>query len=405
MAVGLVKPDHLLPVPGVELAAVAAGIKKSATKNDLVLFQFSEDTRVAAVFTRNQFCAAPVTLCKQHLAITDPRYLVINSGNANAGTGQQGMQDAQQVCRWVAQVASVTPEAVLPFSTGVIGEYLPLDRFEAAIPSLAEALSEDHWLEAARGIMTTDTIEKGVSRRFDVEGIPVTITGIAKGSGMIRPDMATMLAFVATDAVIAKDALQQMITDAVNLSFNAITVDGDTSTNDACVLAATGKAGNTEITLATDRYTVFATELVALFQELAQSIIRDGEGATRFITIQVDGADTLEQARQVAYTIAHSPLVKTACFAGDPNWGRILAAVGRAGVPLDMAALKIYLDDVCIVEDGGRASDYTEAAGDAVMKKPEFTIRVDLSQGNQSAAIWTSDLSYDYVKINAEYRS
>jgi len=405
MAVGLTKPEQLLPVEGVELSAIAAGIKKAASKKDLVLFAFSEGTHVAAVFTRNQFCAAPVTLCKQHMAQVTPRYLVINSGNANAGTGDRGLDDARQVCRWIAESTESQMNQVLPFSTGVIGEFLPLDRFQQNIPALVQALNPDDWLDVARSIMTTDTIEKGVSKQFEIEGKTVTMTGIAKGSGMIRPDMATMLCFIATDAAVSADTLHQALQSAVDVSFNAITVDGDTSTNDACVLAATGKAGNQEISLDSESYAGFLAELTGVCQELAQSIIRDGEGATRFITVQVCNAKNTEQARQVAYTIAHSPLVKTACFAGDPNWGRILAAVGRAGVPLDMQALKIYLDNVCIVENGGRSPTYAEQDGVAVMKNSEFTIRVELQQGEAEATIWTSDLSYDYVKINAEYRS
>ncbi len=404
MAVGLIEPSELLPVNGVRAAAVSAGIKKKKS-NDLVLFQLSEGSRCAAVFTRNQFCAAPVHVARKHVGEFPVRYLVINSGNANAGTGERGMQDALATCDIVARQTGCQAEQVLPFSTGVIGENLPMEKFQTGIPLAFDQLQEDGWILAGRGIMTTDTLMKGVSRQIEINEKTITITGISKGSGMIRPDMATMLAFIATDACIEQGLLQQALQAAVDGSFNAITVDGDTSTNDACVLMATGLAGNTEIAATDSDYRKFCSALNEVCEFLAQAIIRDGEGATKFITIDVFNVRSQADARQVAYTIAHSPLVKTALFASDPNWGRILAAVGRSGVELDLDAIKIYLNDVCIVSQGGRDAGYTEQMGQKVMSGDEINIRVDLQSGAESARIWTSDLSYDYVKINAEYRS
>ena len=404
MAVGLIEPSELLPVNGVRAAAVSAGIKKKKS-NDLVLFELSEGSRCAAVFTRNQFCAAPVHVARKHVGESPVRYLIINSGNANAGTGERGMQDALATCDMVARQAGCRVDQVLPFSTGVIGENLPMEKFQNGIPLALDQLQEDGWVSAGRGIMTTDTLMKGVSRQVEIDGKTITITGISKGSGMIRPDMATMLAFVATDASIDQGLLQQALQTAVDGSFNAITVDGDTSTNDACVLMATGRAGNSEIAATDSDYRQFCSALNEVCEFLAQAIIRDGEGATKFITIDVFNVRSRADARQVAYTIAHSPLVKTALFASDPNWGRILAAVGRSGIVLDLDAIKIYLNDVCIVSNGGRDAGYTEQMGQKVMSGDEINIRVDLQSGSESARIWTSDLSYDYVKINAEYRS
>lgn len=404
MAVGLQEPDHLLPVKGIRAAAIASGIKKKQS-NDMVLFELAEHSRCAAVFTRNRFCAAPVLVAREHLQAAPIRYLLINAGNANAGTGEQGMADARESCAIVADHAGCNANQVLPFSTGVIGQNLPMDKFRSGVPQVLQQLDEDGWMLAGRGIMTTDTLMKGISRQIDIGGVTVTVTGVAKGSGMIRPDMATMLGFIGSDVAMDQSLLQTCLGDAVNRSFNAITVDSDTSTNDACVLMATGQAGNTEITAQDENYQLFSAVLLEVCQFLAQAIIRDGEGATKFITVDVFNAASVEDARQVAYTIAHSPLVKTALFASDPNWGRILAAVGRSGIDFELQSIRIYLDDVCIVSKGGRDPAYTEEMGQGVVSKPEFSIRVDMNQGNQAAQIWTCDFSYDYVKINAEYRS
>jgi glutamate N-acetyltransferase/amino-acid N-acetyltransferase len=359
-----------------------------------------------AVFTRNAFCAAPVIVAREHLGNTSPEYLLVNTGNANAGTADEGVRDAQQCCSDLAELAGCSATAVVPFSTGVIGEPLPVDRIRAGLPAAMDGLVEDGWESAAMGILTTDTRPKGASRQIEIDGHVITVTGIAKGAGMIRPDMATMLAFIATDARVCADSLQSCLSTAVGKSFNRITVDGDTSTNDACVLAATGKATLPEIDTGDEHFRVFSTAVTDVCVELAQDIVRDGEGATRFVTVAVEGGLNPDECLHVAYTIAHSPLVKTALFAGDPNWGRILAAVGRAGIEdLNLQDVEIYLDDVCIVRDGGRAADYTEAAGQQVMDQPELTIRVVLGRGDYSEQVWTCDLSYDYVRINAEYRT
>ncbi|MFQ5487533.1 MAG: bifunctional glutamate N-acetyltransferase/amino-acid acetyltransferase ArgJ [Gammaproteobacteria bacterium] len=406
MAVGLNSLPSLMPVPGVRLASTAAGIKKDG-QTDLALLEIAPGSEVAAVFTRNAFCAAPVILARHHLRQGVPRYLLINSGNANAGTGEQGLQDALHCCQALAAAAACAAEAVLPFSTGVIGEPLPVSLIEAAASGLVAGLEEDAWVDSAQAIMTTDTVPKGASRRFTVGGRTVTLTGIAKGSGMIRPDMATMLAFIATDATLAPRFLQQCLEEAMAHSFHCITVDGDTSTNDACVLAATGRSGHAPLECVdSPEGALFRRELTALCTELAQSIVRDGEGATKFITIEVSQGRHEAECRQVAYTVAHSPLVKTACFASDPNWGRILAAVGRAGVPeLDLSRITIHLGEVCIVANGARAPGYEEAQGAAAMAGEEITIRIALGRGAVAATIWTCDLSYDYVRINAEYRT
>ncbi len=406
MAVGLSAPAGLLPVAGVRLAATAAGIKKGG-EADLALLEIAPGSAVTAVFTRNAFCAAPVILARRHLARCAPRYFLVNAGNANAGTGEAGLADARACCEAVAAAADCAVEAVLPFSTGVIGERLPLDVMRAAIPGLVTGLAPDGWAQAARAIMTTDTVPKGCSRRIVVDGREVTLTGIAKGSGMICPDMATMLAFIATDAAVAPDFLQQCLRRAVARSFNCITVDGDTSTNDACVLAATGAGGAPPIEQASSSgAAAFEAALTDLCVTLAQAIVRDGEGATRFITVEVGGGRDEAECRQVAYTVAHSPLVKTACFAGDPNWGRILAAVGRAGIEgLDVGGIDIFLGDVCIVRGGARAPEYTEAQGVAAMAGEEIRIRIALGRGQARGQVWTCDLSCDYVRINAEYRT
>ncbi|MGV6810484.1 MAG: bifunctional glutamate N-acetyltransferase/amino-acid acetyltransferase ArgJ [bacterium] len=404
MAVNLSAPetDQLLPVSGIRLAACAAGIRY-ANRNDLVLLELAEGTTSAAVFTKNAFCAAPVVLCREHLAQTAPRYLLINSGNANAGTGDQGMQVARQTCAWVAELASCEPSAVLPFSTGVIGEPLPLAPFEKTLPTAFANLAEDQWLAAAQGIMTTDTVAKAVSKQVEINGKTVTITGMSKGSGMIKPDMATMLAYVACDAEIDQARLQRLLQQGTDDSFNAITVDGDTSTNDALVLMATGQSGAViDDQCEADFYAAFLDVL----QYLAHAIIRDGEGATKFVSIVVEQAQDREEARTVAYTVAHSPLVKTALFASDPNWGRLLMAIGRSPIEaLDVQKISLFLGKTPLLVDGLPAADYTEAKGQAEMDQTEITIRIQLGRGQAEATVWTSDLSYDYVKINAEYRS
>ena len=397
--------DEILPIAGIRLASVAAGIKKNGNE-DLVVMALDELSTCAASFTKNAFCAAPVTLARQHLSQHSPRALLINSGNANAGTGETGMQNARQCCQWLAEESALLPEQVLPFSTGVIGQQLPMPVLQSGIKQVVSRLAEENWPAAARGIMTTDTVAKAISRTVLLDNKEISITGIAKGSGMICPDMATMLAFIATDANVDAAFLQQSLAAVVDESFNAITVDGDTSTNDACVLIATGKAGNQQLTESSQDSTKFIDTLKQVCLFLAQAIVRDAEGATKFVTVNVDKARSKEEARKVAYTIAHSPLVKTALFASDPNWGRILAAVGRAGVQqLDISGVDIFLGDVCIVRSGGVDSDYTEEKGQAVMNEHEIPISVELGRGEESATIWTSDLSHEYVRINSEYRS
>jgi glutamate N-acetyltransferase/amino-acid N-acetyltransferase len=396
---------ELLPVPGFRLGTTSAGIKRPG-RSDLVVMALAQGASCAAVFTRNAFCAAPVTVARDNLAQRQPSCFLINTGNANAGTGEQGILDARQCCESLAQHAGCPPAAVLPFSTGVIGEPLPVEKITAALPAALANLDENGWAAAASGILTTDTVPKGTSRQIRIGGETITITGIAKGSGMIRPDMATMLAFVATDACIEPGALQQCLSAAVEQSFNRITVDGDTSTNDACVLVATAASPLAVLQQGSADYKTFCEAVTGVCIELAQAIVRDGEGATRFVTVVVEGGASSAECLQVAYTIAHSPLVKTALFAGDPNWGRILAAIGRAGLPdLDLKAVEIYLDNICIVREGARAGDYTEAAGQQVMGRDELTIRVRLGRGSSWEMVWTCDLSYDYVKINAEYRT
>jgi len=386
------------------LGTTEAGIKYT-NRRDLVLIELAESSQTAAVFTQNVFCAAPVLVARSHLRESTPRYLLINTGNANAGTGHNGLEDAEQCCRLVAESVGCIPGEVLPFSTGVIGEPLKMGPFEAAIPKAIANLSKTGWEDAAHGIMTTDTIAKGLSEELELNGKKVTITGIAKGSGMIRPDMATMLAYIATDAAIDASLLQKLLNSAVKCSFNRITVDGDTSTNDACLLIATGKS-SVQIGEGSEEHHLFSNLLNSMLQKLAQLMIRDAEGATKFVTVEIDGGDSEQECEAVAYTIAHSPLVKTALFASDPNWGRILAAVGRAGVKnLDLEQIKIYLGEVLIVENGGRAESYSEERGQAAMDREEVTIRVELARGSSSVTIWTSDLSYKYVEINAEYRS
>ena len=393
------------PVAGLRLGTTCAGIKQEG-RRDLVLMALDEGTQVAAVFTRNAFCAAPVHVCRDHLGKSAPRYLLTNTGNANAGTGEPGLCDALTCCAAVAEAAGCTVESVLPLSTGVIGEPLPVDRITAAVPAAFAALTEDGWEDAAHGILTTDTVPKGASVQVEIEGRMVTVTGIAKGSGMIRPDMATMLAYVATDAAVPRKVLQACLVQAVNRSFNRITVDGDTSTNDSCLLMATGCAGVSVERAEGPAFETLCEAVGGVCESLAQGIVRDGEGATKLITVEVQGGRDREECLQVAYAIAHSPLVKTAFFASDPNWGRILAVVGRAGLAdLDIDAVQLFLDDVCIVRDGGRAPEYTEEAGQAVMDRDEINVCVVLGRGEACERVWTCDLSYDYVRINAEYRT
>lgn len=392
----------MFPVPGIRLATAAAGIRKP-DRQDLVLIEIAEGATTAAMFTSNAFCAAPVVLARQHIATTSPRYLLINSGNANAGTGDQGLRDASNSCQAVAEQCACNKEEVLPFSTGVIGESLPVDKITAVLNQLRQRLSVDAWQAAAQAIMTTDTRPKIVSRQATLGGRAVTLTGIAKGAGMIRPNMATMLSFLATDAGLEQNTLQTCLRNAVNKSFNRITVDGDTSTNDAVVLMATGRNGNQ---IQMKDLVAFQTMLDEVCVELARAIVRDGEGATKLINVVVEQGSNDQECARVAYAIAHSPLVKTAFFASDPNWGRILAAVGYAGVDnLDIGKIQIYLDDVCIVREGGRAAGYTEAQGQQVMQQSEITVRVVLQRGQARTTVWTCDFSYDYVKINAEYRT
>lgn len=402
MAVGLSAPQDLLPVAGLRLAATHCGIKKDPAIKDIVLIELVEGSSVAAVFTKNKFCAAPVTICRRHLQSNQPRFLLINSGNANAGTGQQGEDSALACCQTVADTAGINRQQVLPFSTGVIGSQLAVEKMQQAIPQLCASLDSTHWLAAAEGIMTTDTLPKAVSRQVEVSGQQVTITGISKGSGMIQPDMATMLAYIATDAEIEPAELRHLLQFAAQRSFNAISVDGDTSTNDSCLLMATAASGVT-----VDRYNAeFVEALLGVFQHLAQAVIRDGEGATKFVEVRVTGAVDDNDARQVAFTVANSPLVKTALFASDPNWGRILMAVGRAPVEnMQIDKTNLFIGDVCLIRQGLPDPDYTEAAGQAVFNRSEIVITIDLSLGEASTSVWTSDLSYEYVKINAEYRS
>lgn len=406
MPVGLRELPPLDSVPGIRLGTTAAGIRKP-DRPDLVVIECAPGTNVTAVFTRNRFCAAPVTVARDHLETAHPRALLINTGFANAGTGPHGLEDARACCAALAGQLGCRTKEILPFSTGIIGERLPVSRIVAGLPGCLMNLNENGWADAARGIMTTDTVPKGSSRKINLGSQTVLLTGVAKGAGMIRPDMATMLAFVATDAAVTPAVLNSCLLTAVNQSFNRITVDGDTSTNDACVLMATGLARNPVIDrVEGEAYAKLLGSVTETFIGLAQSIVRDAEGATKFITVEVRGGLTESDCLAVAYTVAHSPLVKTAFFASDPNWGRILAAVGRAPVErLDFSKLAIHLNDVCVVRQGAPDNDYTEARGIAVMRLSEILIRIDLGVGIATARIWTSDLSHDYVRINAEYRS
>jgi glutamate N-acetyltransferase / amino-acid N-acetyltransferase len=405
MAVNLPPLPLLHPVPGIRLGTARAQIRKQ-DRRDLVVIECAPGTQAVAVFTKNRFCAAPVSVAREHLAQAATHALLINTGFANAGTGPEGMEDARRSCTALGSIMGCVPQAILPFSTGVIGERLPVDRLVAGLPDCLRLMNENGWAEAAQGIMTTDTLPKGSSRRVVIEGKTVTVTGIAKGAGMICPNMATLLAFVATDASVAPAILQQCLSAAADASFNRISVDGDTSTNDACVLLATGKSG-LEIRIAEGAaYKVFFQAVHDVLAELAQAIVRDAEGATKFITIDVEHGASQADCLEVAYTIAHSPLVKTAFFASDPNWGRILAAIGRARISqLQVDRVSIHLDDVCIVRNGARAPEYSEGQGQAVMARSEINMRIDLGAGTASARLWTCDLSHDYVTINAEYRT
>jgi glutamate N-acetyltransferase / amino-acid N-acetyltransferase len=409
MAVGLKAPraEDLSPVDGVELGWAEAGIRKAGRK-DLLVIRIAPGASVAGVFTQNRFCAAPVLVCREHLAVADEiRALVINTGNANAGTGDGGLQHARQTCAALSKLLGCTPTQVLPFSTGVIMEPLPIGRLLGGLPAAVARLAADDWLVAAESIMTTDTIPKAASLRFDLAGEPITITGIAKGAGMIRPDMATMLAFIATDAGVTPPIWRRLVKQVAEASFNRITVDGDTSTNDSFVMIATGRARSIYIADEGDpRLALLGEELTRMAQRLAQSIVRDGEGATKFIEIVVQDACSEREAAQVAYSIAHSPLVKTAFFASDPNLGRILAAVGKAGVPdLNPAGVQLWLGGVWVARNGGRHPDYREEDGQRAMKADEILVRVALGRGSSQAAVWTCDLSHEYVSINADYRS
>ncbi len=412
MPVNLKPPDpkSLLPVKGVSLGVTEAGIRK-ADRKDLLVMKLETGARVAGVFTQNRFCAAPVTVARQHLSMLDPgasiRALVVNTGCANAGTGKEGVATARQTCNELARLIGCSAAQVLPFSTGVIMEPLPVEKIAAGLPACLAGLREDNWLAAAQAIMTTDTLPKAASRRLKVDGADVTVTGIAKGAGMIHPDMATLLGFVATDARLNLPLARALVARAAERSFNRITVDGDTSTNDSFMLIATGRADMPEVgDVKSAAFDALLDGVSAVAADLAQAIIRDGEGATKFITIRVEGGRKEEECRKIAYSIAHSPLVKTAFFASDPNLGRILAAVGYAGVPdLAVDRVDLYLDDVLVAKNGGRSPGYREADGARVMKQPEITVRVLLNRGTATATVWTCDLSHDYVTINAEYRT
>jgi glutamate N-acetyltransferase/amino-acid N-acetyltransferase len=408
MAVNLSVPQagDLHPVPGVRIGVAEAGIRK-ANRKDLTVVLIDEGASVSGVFTRNRFCAAPVQVCREHLQRGDIRAMVINTGNANAGTGEDGLVRARSTCVALARHLNLAPEQVLPFSTGVIMESLPVDRIEAGLPAAIADAKAGHWLRAAEGIMTTDTLPKAYSTQLRIDGATVSITGISKGAGMIRPNMATMLGFMATDAKVAPGLMQQLARELADGSFNRVTVDGDTSTNDSFVVIATNKAAHAEITsLSSPAGQALKSAMTEVARQLAQAIVRDGEGATKFITVRVEGGKTTEECLKVAYAISHSPLVKTAFFASDPNLGRILAAVGYAGIEdLDQAGIDLYLDDVHVAVKGGRNPAYREEDGQRVMKQSEITVRVVLGRGSVADTVWTCDFSHDYVTINADYRS
>jgi glutamate N-acetyltransferase/amino-acid N-acetyltransferase len=404
MTVGSVVFPEMPSISTVRLNAVSAGIKKN-NQLDLMLIEFPAEAAVAGVFTQNAFCAAPVTICKQHIT-QQPRYILVNSGNANACTGEQGMAAALDCCRAVAANTAVFYQQVLPFSTGVIGEPLPAEKIINGVPALLTGLNEANWLLAAKGIMTTDTCAKGATSSFEYAGETIVVNGISKGAGMINPNMATMLGFIATNATVKQSVLDSLSFNAANQSFNRITIDGDTSTNDSCILVAAGETTCVVDDSSSDLYRLLEIAVNDVYKTLAQAIVRDGEGATKFISVQVEEGMTANECLQVAYAIAHSPLVKTACFASDPNWGRIVAAIGYAGIAsLNVDNIRVYLDDVLIVENGGRADSYHEEAGQTVMNNSEITLRVCLGRGDVIETIWTTDLSHEYVTINAEYRT
>jgi glutamate N-acetyltransferase / amino-acid N-acetyltransferase len=409
MAVNLAppKPEHLLPVKGLALGVAEAGVQK-ANRKDLLVMKLAQGATVAGVFTQNRFCAAPVILCREHLTLGRPlRALVVNTGNANAGTGDTGLARAREACAGLAVLLGCEGSQILPFSTGVIMEPLPVERIVAALPRALADCGEGNWARAAESIMTTDTVPKARSQRLTLGGKTVTVTGMAKGAGMIHPDLATMLGFVATDAAVSRAALQQILTEAAARSFNRITVDGDTSTNDSFMLIATGGAGTHTIDDERHQdYAALADAVTEIAVWLAQAIIRDGEGATKFITVQVEGGRSEEECIGVAFAIAHSPLVKTAFFASDPNLGRLLCAIGNAGIPdLDVGGVKLHLGELLVAKDGGRNPAYREEDGQRVMKQSEITVRVELARGSAQTTVWTCDLSHDYVSINADYRS
>ncbi|MBE2263745.1 MAG: bifunctional glutamate N-acetyltransferase/amino-acid acetyltransferase ArgJ [Burkholderiaceae bacterium] len=409
MPVNLSRPDPaaLFPVAGLRLGVTEAGVRKTGRK-DLTVLLLDEGASVAGVFTRNRFCAAPVQVCREHLSAGQAvRAMVINTGNANAGTGESGLAGARATCAALAGHLGVRPSQILPFSTGVIMEPLPVDRIKAGLPAALADASEDHWARAAEGIMTTDTLPKAFSQQVVIDGVTVTVTGISKGAGMIRPNMATMLGFLATDATVDPALMQQLVTGLAEGSFNRVTIDGDTSTNDSFVLIATNKASHPPIlSLDTESGRALQQALMEVARKLAQAIVRDGEGATKFITVQIEGGRSGAECRLAAYAIAHSPLVKTAFFASDPNLGRILAAVGYAGIEdLDQTLIELYLDDVHVVTRGGRHPNYREEDGQRVMKQSEIRVRVQLGRGDAADTVWTCDLSHDYVSINADYRS
>ena len=400
-------PADLHPVPGLRLGIAEAGVRK-ANRKDLTVVLIDEGASVSGVFTQNRFCAAPVQICREHLALNlGIRAMLINTGNANAGTGDDGLMRARTTCIALARHLNIAPEQILPFSTGVIMEPLPSDRIEAGLPAALADAQAANWARAAEGIMTTDTLPKAFSAQVQIGGKTVSITGISKGAGMIRPNMATMLGFLATDACVDQGLMAQLAKDLADASFNRVTIDGDTSTNDSFVVIATNKAAHTPITsFDSAEGQVLKTAMLSVAQKLAQAIVRDGEGATKFITIKVEGGRTGDECRQVAYAIAHSPLVKTAFFASDPNLGRILAAVGYAGIgDLDQTLIDLYLDDVHVAVKGGRNPAYREEDGQRVMKQSEITVRVVLGRGSEADTVWTCDLSHDYVTINADYRS
>jgi glutamate N-acetyltransferase / amino-acid N-acetyltransferase len=404
MTVGSVVFPEMPAISTIKLNAVSAGIKKN-NQLDLMIIELPVGATVAGVFTQNAFCAAPVTICKQHIT-QQPRYIVVNSGNANACAGEQGMTAALDCCKAIGANASVSHEQVLPFSTGVIGEPLPADKIINGIPALLAGLEKTNWLLAAQGIMTTDTCAKGATHSFEYEGETIVVNGISKGAGMINPNMATMLGFIATNATVTQDVLNVLSFNAANQSFNRITIDGDTSTNDSCILVAAAETMCVVDSSDSDLYRLLENAVNHVYTTLAQAIVRDGEGATKFISVQVEEGATANESLQVAYAIAHSPLVKTAFFASDPNWGRIVAAIGYAGIEaLSVDNIRVYLDDVLIVENGGRSKTYSEAAGQTVMNQSEITLRVCLGRGDAAETIWTTDLSHEYVTINAEYRS